>query len=43
MAYRRLYLLTLGSASFVNHRDPKSAQTATRVALAALAPEGFPG
>ncbi|SEB31548.1 Tetracyclin repressor, C-terminal all-alpha domain [Streptomyces misionensis] len=41
-AYRRLYLLTLGSASFVDHRDPKSAQAATRRALAALDPEEFP-
>ncbi|MFI1727927.1 TetR/AcrR family transcriptional regulator C-terminal domain-containing protein [Streptomyces acidicola] len=41
-AYRRMYLLTLGSASFVDHRDPKSAQTATRTALAALDPEAFP-
>ncbi|MFF8994069.1 TetR/AcrR family transcriptional regulator [Streptomyces sp. NPDC014983] len=40
--YRRLYLLTLGSASFVDHRDPKSAQAATRRALAALDPEEFP-
>lgn len=40
--YRRLYLLTLGSASFVDHRDPKSAQAATRRALAALDPEKFP-
>ncbi|MGW2492337.1 TetR/AcrR family transcriptional regulator C-terminal domain-containing protein [Streptomyces sp. NPDC001606] len=42
ITYRRLYLLTLGSASFVNHRDPKAAQTATRLALAALDPEEFP-
>lgn len=41
-AYRRMYLLTLGSASFVDHRDPKAAQAATRTALAALAPEDFP-
>ncbi|MFC9932434.1 hypothetical protein [Streptomyces sp. NPDC127190] len=34
--------ITLGSASFVNHRDPKAAQTATRLALAALDPEEFP-
>ncbi|HWU07204.1 MAG TPA: TetR/AcrR family transcriptional regulator [Streptomyces sp.] len=40
--YRRLYLLTLGSASFVDHRDPKTAQAATRTALAALDPEQFP-
>ncbi|WP_344469847.1 TetR/AcrR family transcriptional regulator [Kitasatospora kazusensis] len=40
--YRRMYLLTLGSASFVDHRDPKAAQTATRTALAALDPEDFP-
>jgi AcrR family transcriptional regulator len=42
VTYRRLYLLTLGSASFVDHRDPKSAQAATRQALAALNPEEFP-
>lgn len=41
-AYRRMYLLTLGSASFVDHRHPKAAQTATRTALAALDPEEFP-
>ncbi|MFB7669440.1 TetR/AcrR family transcriptional regulator C-terminal domain-containing protein [Kitasatospora sp. NPDC056138] len=40
--YRRLYLLTLGSASFVDHRDPKAAQATTRQALAALDPEEFP-
>ncbi|MEU2560954.1 TetR/AcrR family transcriptional regulator C-terminal domain-containing protein [Streptomyces longispororuber] len=42
VTYRRLYLLTLGSASFVNHRDPKAAQAATRRALAALDPQEFP-
>ncbi|MFF8293543.1 TetR/AcrR family transcriptional regulator [Streptomyces sp. NPDC016309] len=42
VTYRRLYLLTLGSASFVDHRDPKAAQGATRRALAALDPEQFP-
>jgi AcrR family transcriptional regulator len=42
VTYRRLYLLTLGSASFVDHRDPKSAQAATRQALAALDPDEFP-
>ncbi|MFI9272192.1 TetR/AcrR family transcriptional regulator C-terminal domain-containing protein [Kitasatospora sp. NPDC052896] len=40
--YRRLYLLTLGCASFVDHRDPKAAQAATRRALATLDPEEFP-
>ncbi|MFD8263116.1 TetR/AcrR family transcriptional regulator C-terminal domain-containing protein [Streptomyces griseoluteus] len=40
--YRRLYLLTLGSASSVDHRDPKTAQATTRRALAALDPEEFP-
>lgn len=40
--YRRLYLLTLGSASFVDHRNPKTAQATTRRALAALDPEEFP-
>ncbi|KUM95740.1 hypothetical protein AQI95_43020 [Streptomyces yokosukanensis] len=42
VTYRRMYLLTLGSASFVDHRDPKAAQTSTRQALAALDPEEFP-
>ncbi|MDH2392303.1 TetR/AcrR family transcriptional regulator [Streptomyces sp. HNM0663] len=42
VAYRRMYLLTLGSASFVDHRDPKAAQSVTRAALAALDPEEFP-
>lgn len=41
-AYRRMYLLTLGSAGFVDHGDPKAAQAATRTALAALDPESFP-
>ncbi len=41
-AYRRMYLLTLGSASFVDHHDPKAAQAATRRALASLDPEEFP-
>ncbi|MDH6130356.1 TetR/AcrR family transcriptional regulator C-terminal domain-containing protein [Kitasatospora sp. GP82] len=40
--YRRMYLLTLGSASFVDHRDPKAAQAVTRTALASLDPEEFP-
>jgi len=37
-----MYLLTLGSAGFVDHRDPKAAQAAARTALAALDPEEFP-
>lgn len=41
-AYRRMYLLTLGSASFVDHRDPRAAQTATRQALGVLDPDEFP-
>ncbi|MFI9255212.1 hypothetical protein [Streptomyces sp. NPDC053069] len=41
ITYRRMYLLTLGSASFVDHRNPKAAQAATRTALAALDPEEF--
>ncbi|WP_151476402.1 TetR/AcrR family transcriptional regulator [Streptomyces albicerus] len=41
-AYRRMYLLTLGSASFVDHRDPKAAQAVTRTAVASLDPEEFP-
>ncbi|MEU1515210.1 TetR/AcrR family transcriptional regulator C-terminal domain-containing protein [Streptomyces sp. NPDC005811] len=42
ITYRRMYLLTLGSAGFVDHRDPKAAETATRAALAALDPDEFP-
>ncbi|MFD5506621.1 TetR/AcrR family transcriptional regulator [Streptomyces sp. NPDC127051] len=41
-AYRRMYLLTLGSAAFVDHRDPAGATAALRAALAALDPEAFP-
>ncbi|MFI8265456.1 MULTISPECIES: TetR/AcrR family transcriptional regulator [unclassified Streptomyces] len=41
-AYRRMYLLTLGSAAFVDHRDPAGATAASRGALAALDPEEFP-
>ncbi len=41
-AYRRMYLLTLGSASFVDHRDPAATRTATRSALAALDPDAYP-
>lgn len=41
-AYRRMYLLTLGSAAFVDHRDPEGATAASRAALAALDPEEFP-
>ena len=40
--YRRMYLLTLGCASFVAHGNPQAAQTATRAALAALDPQEFP-
>jgi AcrR family transcriptional regulator len=40
--YRRMYLLTLGSAAFVDHRDPASATAASRAALAALDPAEFP-
>lgn len=40
--YRRMYLLTLGSAAFVDHRDPAAATAASRAALAALDPEEFP-
>ncbi|MEU3777517.1 TetR/AcrR family transcriptional regulator [Streptomyces sp. NPDC032472] len=40
--YRRLYLLTLGCAAFVDHRDPAAATAASRAALAALDPEEFP-
>ncbi|MFE3599206.1 TetR/AcrR family transcriptional regulator [Streptomyces sp. NPDC059096] len=41
-AYRRMYLLTLGSATFVDHRDPAGSAALTRRALAALDPEEFP-
>ncbi|MFJ3925948.1 TetR/AcrR family transcriptional regulator [Streptomyces sp. NPDC090022] len=41
-AYRRMYLLTLGSAAFVDHRDPAAATAASRAALAALDPAEFP-
>ncbi len=41
-AYRRIYLLTLGSASFVDHRDPEATRTVTRTALASLDPAGYP-
>jgi len=41
-AYRRIYLLTLGSASFVDHRDPKGTQAVNRTALASLDPEDYP-
>lgn len=40
--YRRMYLLTLGSAAFVDHRSPRETVAATRGALAALDPEDFP-
>ncbi|MET8978077.1 TetR/AcrR family transcriptional regulator [Streptomyces sp. NPDC004539] len=40
--YRGMYLLTLGSAGFVDHRDPAAARATTRRALAALDPEDFP-
>ncbi|MEW2412980.1 TetR/AcrR family transcriptional regulator [Streptomyces sp. NPDC046866] len=40
--YRRLYLLTLGSAAFVDHRDPAAATAVSRAALAALDPQEFP-
>lgn len=41
-AYRRMYLLTLGSAAFVDHRDPEGATAASRAALAVLDPQEFP-
>jgi AcrR family transcriptional regulator len=40
--YRGMYLLVLGAASFVDHRDPKTAVKATRLAIAALGPDDFP-
>ncbi|MFD7626990.1 TetR/AcrR family transcriptional regulator [Streptomyces sp. NPDC059851] len=40
--YRRMYLLTLGCAAFVDHRDPAGATAASRAALAALDPGEFP-
>lgn len=41
-SYRRMYLLTLGGAGFVDHRDPRAAESATRRALAALDPAAYP-
>ncbi|MEW2578387.1 TetR/AcrR family transcriptional regulator [Streptomyces syringium] len=41
-AYRRMYLLTLGCSTFVDHQDPRAATAATRTALAGLDPEQFP-
>ncbi|MHC5903198.1 TetR/AcrR family transcriptional regulator [Streptomyces sp. S6] len=41
-AYRGMYLLTLGSAGFVDHRDPAATRATTRRALAALDPDDFP-
>ncbi|MCB5183519.1 TetR/AcrR family transcriptional regulator [Streptomyces antimicrobicus] len=41
-AYRRMYLLTLGSAAFVDHRAPAAARETSRAALAALDPAAFP-
>ncbi|MCB5164134.1 TetR family transcriptional regulator [Streptomyces bambusae] len=40
--YRQMYLLTLGCAAFVDHRDPAGATAASRRALAALDPAEFP-
>ncbi|MGG8406277.1 TetR family transcriptional regulator [Streptomyces sp. 12297] len=40
--YRQMYLLTLGCAAFVDHRDPQGATAASRTALAALDPAEFP-
>lgn len=40
--YRRIYLLTLGSASFVDHRDPGATRAVTRTALASLDPQDYP-
>ncbi|MFJ8015629.1 TetR/AcrR family transcriptional regulator [Streptomyces sp. NPDC096339] len=40
--YRRMYLLTLGSAAFVDHGDPDATTAASRAALAALDPAEFP-
>lgn len=41
-AYRRMYLLTLGSAGLVDHHDREGTLRATRLALAALDPERYP-
>ncbi|MFJ8330474.1 TetR/AcrR family transcriptional regulator [Streptomyces sp. NPDC094437] len=41
-AYRGMYLLTLGSAGFVDHRDPQGSRAASRLAIAALDPADFP-
>ncbi|MFJ2744377.1 TetR/AcrR family transcriptional regulator [Streptomyces sp. NPDC087440] len=40
--YRRMYLLTLGCATFVDHRAPQENAARTRAALAALDPAEFP-
>ncbi|MFD7323926.1 TetR/AcrR family transcriptional regulator [Streptomyces sp. NPDC059875] len=42
VAYRQMYLFTLGSAAFVDHLDPAGAVQRTRTALAALPPDDFP-
>jgi hypothetical protein len=42
VAYRQMYLYTLGSAVFVDHQNPAAAVRRTRTALAALDPAEFP-
>ena len=42
LAYRRMYLLTLGCASFVDHRNPKAVIAGVRAAIASLDPQEFP-
>ncbi|WP_458689772.1 TetR/AcrR family transcriptional regulator C-terminal domain-containing protein [Nocardia tengchongensis] len=42
VAYRELYLYTLGCAGLVEFRDRKPTQLRTRAALAALDPDEFP-
>ena len=42
VAYRQMYLYTLGCAVFVDHQNPAAAVRRTRTALAALDPAEFP-
>ncbi|WP_067813525.1 TetR/AcrR family transcriptional regulator C-terminal domain-containing protein [Nocardia inohanensis] len=42
LAYREMYLYTLGCAALIEHRDRKTVRLRTRSALAALDPEEFP-
>lgn len=42
VAYRQMYLYTLGCAVFVDHQNPAAAVRRTRTPLAALDPAEFP-